>query len=141
MPPIKANILQTWKKLAPYGKWTCPDGREVLFNRQYWPILERYSGGPVKAADPNERVPWVLQDYVYNDRDKLNDGTTSERINAVLVEWGVPSLGKPTREAPWKPEPWPLPPRSNPWKAILTDTPYETAVKRQQQRRAHQHAV
>jgi hypothetical protein len=41
---------------CPYGIWRCADGREVLFNRQYWPILQRYPGGKPKPADPNE---WI----------------------------------------------------------------------------------
>jgi len=35
---------------VPYGRWVCADGREVIFNREYWPILQRYPGEPVKAA-------------------------------------------------------------------------------------------
>jgi hypothetical protein len=30
----------------PYGKWTCPDGREVLFNRFYEPIWQRHPEQP-----------------------------------------------------------------------------------------------
>jgi hypothetical protein len=37
---------EKWKYAAPYGKWTCADGREVLFNRLYWPILQRIPRQP-----------------------------------------------------------------------------------------------
>src|SRR5215468_6698717 len=51
----------------PYGLWTCPDGREVLFNRDYAPIWERLPGEPARRADPNERIPWADQVWFYND--------------------------------------------------------------------------
>lgn len=44
------------RKFLPYGKWTCSDGREVLFNRAYSPIWERYPGKRAALADPHE---WV----------------------------------------------------------------------------------
>ena len=31
--------FQRWNDL-PYGMWTCADGREVLFNRFYEPIMQ-----------------------------------------------------------------------------------------------------
>ena len=36
--------------MRPYGMWTVADGRQVLFNRNYRPILERYPGAPAKAV-------------------------------------------------------------------------------------------
>jgi hypothetical protein len=52
---------------CPYGKWTCADGREVLFNRQYWPILERRPGETAKTANPTEWIHWKEQDYFFDD--------------------------------------------------------------------------
>jgi hypothetical protein len=54
----------------PYGKWTCEDGREVLFNRHYEPIWESRPGEPSRQAYPKERVPCVKQEYFWpSDRE------------------------------------------------------------------------
>jgi hypothetical protein len=87
----------TWKSLIPYGKWTCADGREVLFNRRYRPILERKPGGPTGLADPDEWVPWVMQDHFFNDGNwpwchVASRRRETLRINSVLIEWGKPPL-------------------------------------------------
>jgi hypothetical protein len=72
----------------PYGKWTCPDGREVLFNRFYEPIWQRHPEQPPLTADPLERVPWEGQEWFYDDatpaRQKILRG------EAVLAEWNIP---------------------------------------------------
>jgi hypothetical protein len=43
-----------WRLACPYGLWTCADGREVLFNRYYHPVYQRYPGQPACPADPVE---------------------------------------------------------------------------------------
>jgi hypothetical protein len=63
-----------WRLRLPYGKWTCPDGREVLFNRDYKPILERMPGQPAKPADPTE---WV---------DNIQQGDSTKWIEAIERE-------------------------------------------------------
>jgi len=85
----------------PYGIWTCRDGRQVLFNRHYDPIWWRYPGQPATAADPNEWVMWIEQDFFFNDGDAPWDGWNGQahakaraRCSAVLKSWGV------------DPEPW-----------------------------------
>jgi hypothetical protein len=71
----------------PYGKWTCADGREVLFNRFYTPICERLPGQQATRANRNEWVPWKQQEWFYDD------GTPEpkKRKNsiAVLNAWGM----------------------------------------------------
>jgi hypothetical protein len=52
----------------PYGICYCADGREVLFNRDYVPICERYPGQSAKMADPTEWVPKVRQEWFYEDK-------------------------------------------------------------------------
>jgi hypothetical protein len=87
---------------CPYGIWRCADRREVLFNRQYWPILERRPDEPVKPANPNEWVHWVAQDWFFEDanspwhprRYKVAADSLA-RCNCVLAEWGYPPLPKP----------------------------------------------
>ena len=109
---------------CPYGIWTCVDGREVLFNHQYWPILERRPGEPAKPADPNEWIRGIRErDYFFDDvnppwdrRRRKVAADTLARCNRVLAEWGYPALPKPT---PLKAISGDLrgEPRVNPWGA------------------------
>ena len=70
--PIKArppnlNVRNPRWHFMAYGLWKARDGREVAFNRQYRPILQRRPGGPVEAADGDEWVRWSRLRYFYND--------------------------------------------------------------------------
>ena len=138
---ITAKTLEEFRDLCPYGKWTCDGGREVLFNRNYWPILERDGNGePVKAADPGEWVKHIAQDWFFDDwtspwrdirfghRMGLRSQKTMVLINTVLTLWDLPNLrNPPKRKMPEKERielefmdlTQPVPPRINPWKAIL----------------------
>ena len=81
----------------PYGVFTCADGRDVLFNRDYTPLLQRING-VVTAADSDEWVPWVLQRFFYDDADPpWANAATRARCVAVLAEW----QGGPKADAPW----------------------------------------
>ncbi len=51
----------------PYGKWTCEDRREVLFNRFYEPIYQRIRMGVTESADRKEWVQWKHQEWFYDD--------------------------------------------------------------------------
>lgn len=52
----------------PYGKWTCADGREVLFNRAYFPLYEKMPGEPPTfVRPPYQHVPFVRQEWFYDD--------------------------------------------------------------------------
>ena len=86
MRPARNSTEYRWRFL-PYGLWTCPDGRQVLFNRTYKPIYQRTADGSVSPADLAERVPWASQSWLYND------GTSEyrKRLNAhqALKEWGL----------------------------------------------------
>src|SRR6516225_6378125 len=93
---------------VPYGKWTCKDGREVIFNREYWPILERRSGEKAKPANPNEWIHWIKQDYFFEEhrspwsrRRARAAAKTLERCNEILREWGYPALPKPSPPKPY----------------------------------------
>ena len=61
------------KPTLPYGVWTCDDGREVLFNRDYVPFLQRCPGGLATDVEerPNRRgvkwIPWVSQSWFFDD--------------------------------------------------------------------------
>jgi hypothetical protein len=89
---------------CPYGKWKCADGREVIFNRDYWPILERRPGEKAKPANPNEWIRGIRErDYFFDDanppwdrRRRKAAADTLARCNRVLIAWGFPPLPKPT---------------------------------------------
>lgn len=72
-------------RMLPYGVWTCADGREVLFDRDYTPICQRTPPGPASPADPEERVRHISSHHFYVD------GTPERRKRAaamaVLAEW------------------------------------------------------
>jgi hypothetical protein len=94
---------QSARDRLPYGKWTCADGREVLFNRAYKPIWQRWPDGLVTRANHDERVPWIRQEFYFKDADapffsqwlpskrKLTAErkATKARCESVLVDWGV----------------------------------------------------
>lgn len=71
----------------PYGKWTCADGREVLFNRFYEPIWQRRPNESPMPADPHERVLWIDQVWFYDDG--VRDRQKTKYAEAVLSEWGL----------------------------------------------------
>ena len=123
-----------WIRMVPYGKWTCADGREVLFNRGYRPILERYPGQAAHAARPGEWVKFKEQMWFFDDYTspiRRSNARTIARLNAVLADWGLPPL--PPR--PRKPRCTPaaplfvkayeftagLKPYHNPWSDVLTE--------------------
>jgi hypothetical protein len=60
-------IKHSVRRTLPYGKWTCADGREVLFNREYQPIMQR-KDGVVSYADHGEWVENIVShEYFYDD--------------------------------------------------------------------------
>lgn len=85
---------------TPYGKWTCADGREVLYNRSYRPIWEKYPGQKAQPANRREWVVFVRQEWFFNDgnppwswtRRRKEARETRKRINVILSEWGLPEL-------------------------------------------------
>jgi hypothetical protein len=74
----------------PYGIWTCADGRQVLFNRRYQPMWQRMPGEQASEANPDERIPFERQEWLYSDADppwKSEDSLA--RCKAILEAWGV----------------------------------------------------
>lgn len=69
----ESKILRAIRRtLLPYGRWTCADGREVLFNRGYRAVLQRLPGGEITIAAHDAWVPWVKEIWFYAD-DKGTD--------------------------------------------------------------------
>jgi hypothetical protein len=76
----------------PYGMWTCQDGREVLFNRQYKPIWQRING-TVTQADLKEFVHWTKQGWFFDDsRKNIHTPAGQRGLDAVLTAF---KAGKP----------------------------------------------
>jgi hypothetical protein len=88
----KPTALDIWRFKRPYGVWTCADGREVMFNREYAPILERRPGQPVRAANPNEWIWWIDQTWLFNDGTPLSVAVMA--MNVALADWGLPQMPK-----------------------------------------------
>jgi hypothetical protein len=86
LPRLNKTELR-WRTI-PYGKWTCVDGREVLFNRRYVPIWQRRPGGRAEPADPTEWVPWVEQEWF---ADKVVRAAQKRQLKShqIMEEWGV----------------------------------------------------
>jgi hypothetical protein len=87
---IGAASFQPMRIVLPYGKWTCADGTEVLFNRDYRPIWKKQPDGTVKAADPNEWIIFAKQDYLFGDHNTPHEDRNSyQRCINQLRDWGV----------------------------------------------------
>jgi hypothetical protein len=70
------GIMYAVRRTLPYGKWTCDDGREVLFNREYQPILQRLNG-EVSYADRGEWVKNIVKcEMFYDDGSAPQDYLT-----------------------------------------------------------------
>jgi hypothetical protein len=85
-----------------YGLWTCPDGRQVLFDRNYKPMWQRYLDQPATPADPSEWVLFAKEEWFFGYpapwTHPINYAVKQvmTRCEAVLAEWGVqnaPSRG------------------------------------------------
>jgi hypothetical protein len=90
--------VDRWLAQAPYGMWTCADGREVLFNRFYAPIAERPGPeAPTRQSDAYEWVRWKRQEHFFHDGSfrPAERAANMMKLNAMLAAWGLPSrLGR-----------------------------------------------
>jgi hypothetical protein len=95
---LSRAYLLAWKKMAlelPYGFWRCEDGREVLFNRYYRAIWQRYPGQEVTTADRDEDVPWAEQHLFYEPGKRTvpwRNARVATELGTVLHEFrrGMP---------------------------------------------------
>lgn len=86
----QAGSFKPMRIVLPYGKWTCADGTEVLFNRDYRPIWRRHPNGMVVPADPDEWVNFVKQEYIFGELNTPNEDRGSYRVCInQLRDWGV----------------------------------------------------
>lgn len=97
--PAKYCITKHWTDI-PYGVWTRANGNEVMFNRQYKPMFEKFADGRVERIKPY----WVSDivgdaDFFYemsrNHYDALNSLDVADKM---MKCWGI----KPEhRFTPW----------------------------------------
>jgi hypothetical protein len=86
----------------PYGMWTCENGRQVLYDRDYVAMWERSGPNqPAQRADPTEWVDDIVKhEFFYDDGSlpytswKLSTldavrRAARRRCETVLIEWGV----------------------------------------------------
>lgn len=82
-------IRHTARRILPYGIWTCQDGREVVFNREYQPIFQK-KDGVNSFADRGEWVKDIVQTvYLFNDSNSPIDYLTNK-----YAEYKLPSREK-----------------------------------------------
>jgi len=88
-PPLRG--FRPMRLYLPYCKWTCADGREVLFNRDYNPIWQRSADGVVSPIQPDTHINYNKSEHYYNDRTTPygGDDNTLKKCRAVLEEWNV----------------------------------------------------
>jgi len=72
----------------PYGKWTCEDGSQVLFNRSYRPIYQRSPDGFVSEADPRKWVESIVSDVFFWD-DSTKKDAKARAVRKALNDWGL----------------------------------------------------
>ena len=116
-----------WRNRCPYGKWKCADGREVIFNRAYWPILERRPGEQAKPARSGEWVESIVADESFwddFDGPPQFNADALAGVNRILADWGFPALPPAPRQKvknclySFKDDDGEIkmpPPRQNPW--------------------------
>jgi hypothetical protein len=69
----------------PYGMWRCAGDREVLFNRFYRPIWQRF---PVALADRDEWVRGkVAQRHFYDAEPPWRSRKTAVALDRVLSDF------------------------------------------------------
>jgi hypothetical protein len=70
----------------PYGMFVRPDGGEVLFNREYWPIWQRERGGRGRPANRAEWVVWIEFHVFYEPGGRRTDPWLNEKVATELGE-------------------------------------------------------
>lgn len=79
-------IEHSARRTLPYGIWTCESGRQVVFNREYQPILQ-CENGVYSYANQSEWVKdMVKTEYLYHDgnnpMDYISNKYQGHKLNA-----------------------------------------------------------
>ena len=72
---VRFAILHSARRTLPYGMWTTFDGRQVLFNREYQPILEKKD----RQCAHCDRDEWVNHTQIESVRYFYDDLTAPMR--------------------------------------------------------------
>jgi len=89
---VEPGAFKPKRLYAPYGKWFCEDGSEVLFNRDYTPIWSRRKDGSIERIDPAKRIDYIDTEFYYDDRTApyyYGNTKTLRSCEAILKEWGL----------------------------------------------------
>jgi hypothetical protein len=74
-----------------YGFWRDPEGRIILFDRKYRPLLQRKPADRVRMADPQERVSFDHEAWFYDDSTPLDIRRALAELTVIrLIEAGAP---------------------------------------------------
>ena len=85
----RLSRLSWWRSL-PYGYWTRPDGRHVIFDLEYDPICLLDAGQFIAVIQPGEFVPHVAVDTYYEEAmSPGRDSRTLPLILALVREYGL----------------------------------------------------
>jgi hypothetical protein len=75
----------------PYGRWTCRDGTQVLFNRSYVPLWRKPPDLPAEQCERHWVSDRVRQEFFGDDcRNPSRDPATLVHCLRALAEWDVP---------------------------------------------------
>jgi hypothetical protein len=93
--PVEVAEFKPLRLFLPYGKWSCADGLEVLFNRDYCPIWVRHAQGVVSAVSPSASFNYKDSEFYFDDRSAPYYCGNKKHFRAcvsVLEEWGVAEI-------------------------------------------------
>lgn len=73
----------------PYGRWTCANGRQVIFDREYRAMWQRLPNGRVCDVDPCDLVEWCREEFFFDDGlPQYRQYGAMRRLRNILVqEW------------------------------------------------------
>jgi hypothetical protein len=89
---IPISQFKPLRLYLPYGRWTCKDGSEVLYNREYCPLWRRTKDGTVSAVSPAMDFRKEGSEGYFDDRSAPYYRGNAKRLMicmAILNEWGV----------------------------------------------------
>ncbi len=89
----KAENFVPMRLWLPYGKSFQPDGKQILFNRDYTPIWVKLQNGDVETIAPTTRMGDSDKEFFFNDGSAPwhNDKNSQVKCIEALKAWGVES--------------------------------------------------
>jgi hypothetical protein len=89
---LKLTEFKPRRLVLPYGVWTFKDGRQILFNRDYFPLWIKEPDGAIHSIDPQERVDKesaITQIFYDGQRLSCENSTKKSSSYRILQEWKV----------------------------------------------------